>query len=202
MYNWWIMKIISLTYISVYLNVPSNNLILIFCYQTSFTTYFLHHGHREKMYTFQYNSPQFLPKYLWWTFSEVIFYSPFRYSVTNKQVISYQSIAQFLHIDNTNIHLPKMSVFFFPGFQDLNCWHFNINVIKNNNTVKGVEKSQHGCVRWALCEHLTSPCHDFACGGLRNEIICSDILLDNYFFSEWLYTFFFHFFFIFIFSIF
>ena len=29
------------------------------------------------------------------------------------------------------------------------------------------KKSQHGCVRWALCEHLTSPCHDFACGGLR-----------------------------------
>ena len=39
-----------------------------------------------------------------------------------------------------------------------------------------LNKSQHGCVRWALCEHLTSPCHDFACGGLWNEIICLDIV--------------------------
>ena len=23
-----------------------------------------------------------------------------------------------------------------------------------------IKKSQNGCVRWALCEHLTSPCHD------------------------------------------
>ena len=29
-------------------------------------------------------------------------------------------------------------------------------------------KSQHGCVRWALREHLTSPCSDFACGGLED----------------------------------
>ena len=28
------------------------------------------------------------------------------------------------------------------------------------------KKSQHGCVRWALREHLTPPCYDFACGGL------------------------------------
>ena len=33
------------------------------------------------------------------------------------------------------------------------------------------QKSQHGCVRWALCEHLTSPCHDFACGGLWEQRI-------------------------------
>ena len=32
------------------------------------------------------------------------------------------------------------------------------------------KKSQHGCVRWALCEHRTSPCHDFACGKLRDDI--------------------------------
>ena len=37
-------------------------------------------------------------------------------------------------------------------------------------TILGLnEKSQHGCVRWALCEHLLPPCHDFACGGLRNN---------------------------------
>ena len=24
---------------------------------------------------------------------------------------------------------------------------------------KATKKSQHGCVRWALCDHLTSPCH-------------------------------------------
>ena len=29
------------------------------------------------------------------------------------------------------------------------------------------EKSQHGCVRWALCKHLTSPCHEFVRGRLR-----------------------------------
>ena len=29
------------------------------------------------------------------------------------------------------------------------------------------KKSQHGCVRWAQCEHLTSPCYDFTAGGLR-----------------------------------
>ena len=35
-------------------------------------------------------------------------------------------------------------------------------------------KSQHGCIRWAwaLREHITSSCHDFACGGMRNDIIC------------------------------
>jgi hypothetical protein len=38
------------------------------------------------------------------------------------------------------------------------------------------KKSQHGCIRWALCEQLTPPCHDFACGRLEelhqtNEII-------------------------------
>jgi hypothetical protein len=30
------------------------------------------------------------------------------------------------------------------------------------------KKSQHGCVRWALREHLTTPCCDFACGGLED----------------------------------
>ena len=29
--------------------------------------------------------------------------------------------------------------------------------------------SQHGCVRWALREHLTPPCCDFACGGLEDH---------------------------------
>ena len=32
-----------------------------------------------------------------------------------------------------------------------------------------IEKSQHGCVRWTLCEHLTSPYHDFTCSGLRGR---------------------------------
>ena len=27
------------------------------------------------------------------------------------------------------------------------------------------KKSQHGCVRWALREHLIPPCYDFDCGG-------------------------------------
>ena len=31
------------------------------------------------------------------------------------------------------------------------------------------KKSQHGCVRWALREHLTPPCYDFACGGLQDS---------------------------------
>lgn len=35
-------------------------------------------------------------------------------------------------------------------------------------TVAITKKSQHGCVRWALCEHLPPPCSDFACGGLEN----------------------------------
>ena len=46
------------------------------------------------------------------------------------------------------------------------------------------KKSQHGCVRWALCEHLTSPCHDFAYGGLRNDIIYYDIITRKSFFRD------------------
>jgi hypothetical protein len=32
-------------------------------------------------------------------------------------------------------------------------------------------KSQHGCVlvSWALCEYITPPCCDFACGGLEDH---------------------------------
>ena len=37
---------------------------------------------------------------------------------------------------------------------------------KNEKYLKIKEKSQHGCVRWALREHLSPPCYDFACGGL------------------------------------
>jgi hypothetical protein len=32
-----------------------------------------------------------------------------------------------------------------------------------------LKKSQHGCVRWALREHLTPPCYDFACAGLEDR---------------------------------
>ena len=32
-----------------------------------------------------------------------------------------------------------------------------------------LQTSQHGCVRWALFEHLSPPCYDFACGKLRIE---------------------------------
>ena len=32
------------------------------------------------------------------------------------------------------------------------------------------KKSQHGCVRWALREHLTPPCSDLACGGLEDRL--------------------------------
>ena len=44
-----------------------------------------------------------------------------------------------------------------------------------DDKAKIIEKSQHGCVRWALREHLTPPCCDFACGGLqdRHKIILS-----------------------------
>ena len=49
---------------------------------------------------------------------------------------------------------------------------------------KLVKKSQLGCVRWALCEHLTSPCHDFACGSLRDDIICLDIATRQLFFKR------------------
>ena len=41
------------------------------------------------------------------------------------------------------------------------------------------KKSQHGCVRWALCEHLTSPCHDLACGGLREGGGSSNFLANS-----------------------
>ena len=53
---------------------------------------------------------------------------------------------------------------------DLQNWHFESEEI--NKTVKmeaiRAKKSQHGCVRWALREHLTPPCYDFACGGLED----------------------------------
>ena len=39
------------------------------------------------------------------------------------------------------------------------------NFNKSNKVAILVKKSQHGCIRLALREHLTSPCHDFACGG-------------------------------------
>ena len=38
------------------------------------------------------------------------------------------------------------------------------------------EKSRQGYIRWALCEHFTSPCQDLACGRLRNDIIRLDII--------------------------
>ena len=42
------------------------------------------------------------------------------------------------------------------------------------------KKSQHGCVRWALREHLTPPCCDFACGGLEDCHQNNNItLIDN-----------------------
>ena len=40
------------------------------------------------------------------------------------------------------------------------------NPIDNENRKRERKKSQHGCVRWALREHLTPPCYDFACAGL------------------------------------
>ena len=40
--------------------------------------------------------------------------------------------------------------------------------ILGNSFVIIDNKSQHGCVRWALREHLTPPCSDFACGGLED----------------------------------
>ena len=42
------------------------------------------------------------------------------------------------------------------------------------------KKSQDGCVRWALREHLTPPCCDFACGGLEDCHKNNNItLIDN-----------------------
>jgi hypothetical protein len=40
--------------------------------------------------------------------------------------------------------------------------------ISLNQTFLTLKKSQHGCVRWALREHLTPPCSDFPCGGLED----------------------------------
>ena len=55
--------------------------------------------------------------------------------------------------------------------------HFNASLMIDKNEsfaekaarVALEEKSQHGCIRWALCEHLTPPCSDFACGGLEDH---------------------------------
>ena len=44
--------------------------------------------------------------------------------------------------------------------------HTNSGVYRVSPTNK---KSQHGCVRWALREHLTPPCSEFACGGLEDQ---------------------------------
>ena len=45
------------------------------------------------------------------------------------------------------------------------------SIPSNRSQLKKIEeeeKSQHGCVRWALREHLTPPCSDFASGGLED----------------------------------
>ena len=42
------------------------------------------------------------------------------------------------------------------------------------------EKSQHGCVRWALREHITPPCSDFACGRLEDHHQTKDKYHYNY----------------------
>ena len=34
--------------------------------------------------------------------------------------------------------------------------------------IKKIKKSQHGCGRWAPQPHLTPPCSDFACSGLKD----------------------------------
>ena len=44
---------------------------------------------------------------------------------------------------------------------------FALEVI--SQVVSPKKKSQHGCVKWALREHLTPPCSDFACGGLEDH---------------------------------
>ena len=38
------------------------------------------------------------------------------------------------------------------------------------------KKSQHGCVRWALREHLTPPCYDLAWGGLEDSHHTNDMV--------------------------
>ena len=36
-------------------------------------------------------------------------------------------------------------------------------------SVLASKKSQHGFIRWALCEHPTPPCYDFACDRLDDR---------------------------------
>ena len=36
-----------------------------------------------------------------------------------------------------------------------------------NHAIWNIIGTGTGFVRWALCEHLPPPCHDFACGGLK-----------------------------------
>ena len=45
---------------------------------------------------------------------------------------------------------------------------FEAKMISNPTFLEEGEKSQQGCVRWALCEHLTPPCCDLTCGGLED----------------------------------
>ena len=48
------------------------------------------------------------------------------------------------------------------------CSYFELLLTKKYLQHNTIKKSQHGCVRWALREHLPHPCHDFACGGLQS----------------------------------
>ena len=41
-------------------------------------------------------------------------------------------------------------------------------ITKSAKIHSAAKKSQHGCGRWAPQPHLTPPCSDFACGGLRD----------------------------------
>ena len=42
-----------------------------------------------------------------------------------------------------------------------------IFIFSPNNGGENIDR--HGCVRWALREHLTPPCSDFASGGLEDH---------------------------------
>ena len=47
----------------------------------------------------------------------------------------------------------------------------NVDVMNIDIMNAHQKNSKHCCIRWALRDHLTSPCHDFASGGLKRVII-------------------------------
>ena len=65
-------------------------------------------------------------------------------------------------------YLRNIEAYIFSGSPSSCEQRFRFTILKYFLWEGVTKKSQHGCGRWAPQPHLTPPCSDFACGGLRD----------------------------------